>query len=330
LAFNTVLHQVVIMFLLMLVGYIIFKIGMISEETAKGMTQLLLLIVTPCVIFISFQLEYSVSLVHGLLICAASAIFVHLFSIILGHILFRSHPRSYQQRIVLRFAIIYSNCGFMGIPLLAAVIHPSELGVFYASVYIAIFSFFVWTHGVILYKSSLKFSSGEATRKTGLVKNIIETIKSLKNIRPNPNIIAVAVGLIFFFLSIKVPVVIYDTMKYIYYLNTPIAMIIIGCRLAQVNLRTIFSEKWIWPGVIIKNLLIPLVAIFVLHLAGISGVLLLACLLPIACPAAGNTVLMADMYGIDTKFPAKIMSVSTLLTIVTIPLLVYIVTIMKY
>jgi predicted permease len=119
-------------------------------------------------------------------------------------------------------------------------------------------------------------------------------------------------------------------MSYIFNLNTPLAMIVIGARVAQLDLRTVFTDVWIWPGTLLKNILLPLVSIFILHLAGVSGVLMLACLVPIACPVAGNTVLFPDLYDIDTKFASRLICVSTLFSVVTIPLLVYIVSVLKY
>lgn len=300
-AFNAVLHQVIIMFALMLMGYILYHTGFMSDEACKGMSHILLLIVSPCVILLSFQLRISRALLTGFLISALSAFLTHVILIALSQVIFRRSVVDATHRNVLRFAVVYSNCGFMGIPLLAAVI--GSKGVFYASAYIAVFNAFNWTHGVAVF-------TGKTDRKS-LIKLLL-----------NPNIIAVAAGFVFFVFSVRFPPLLSDGMKYLYDLNTPLAMLVLGGRMAKVPLRDMLNDKWIWPGVAIKNLAAPLLALFALHFAGVSGSLLLACLIPIACPVAGNTVLFADLYGGDSRFPSKIMAVSTALSVVTIPLIV--------
>jgi predicted permease len=308
-AFFTVLDQVVIMFLLMATGYLVLKIGILNENSCKSLTRMLLLVVAPIVIVYSFQIKFNMSLLQGLLIAAASAAGAHFLGILLGYFVFNKHSTDDEHRTILRFSTVYSNCGFVGIPLLAAIIGTK--GVFYASVYMAVFNIFTWTHGVALF-------SGKADKKN-LLKLVL-----------NPNIIAITIGILFFCLSVKIPFLIYDGMKYIFNMNTPLAMIVIGARMAQIDPRTLLTDHMVWPGVLMKNIIVPVLALFVLHFSGVSGVLLLACLIPIACPVAGNAVLIPDMFGVDTKFATKLMSLSTLFSVVSIPLLVYIVTTFQY
>jgi predicted permease len=290
-------------------GFLIYRLRILDEGACKSLTRMLLLVVSPVLIIYSFQLKFDDALLHGLIISAASAVGAHVLAIILARLVFNNHTADDERRRVLRYGTIFSNCGFIGIPLLSSIMGTK--GVFYASVYIAVFSFFSWTYGVAIF-------TGKLDRKA-LLKIVI-----------NPNIIAIVIGLIFFCFSIKIPALLYDSMSYIFNLNTPLAMIVIGARVAQLDLRTVFTDVWIWPGTLLKNILLPLVSIFILHLAGVSGVLMLACLVPIACPVAGNTVLFPDLYDIDTKFASRLICVSTLFSVVTIPLLVYIVSVLKY
>lgn len=307
-AFYTVLYQVITMFLLMAAGYFLFKIRILSEDACKSITSMLLLFVSPVVIVYSFQIKFSASLVHGLVISAVSAVCAHLFGMLLAHFVFLKHPADAQRRNVLRFAAVYSNCGFVGIPLLAAVIGTK--GIFYASVYIAVFNLFNWTHGVSVFRGK--------PEKGGFRKAIL-----------NPNLIAVMIGLLLFCFSVSLPSLLCSGMRYIYDLNTPLAMIVIGARMAQIEPRSLLTDRLVLPGIAMKNIVIPCIALIILHLAGVSGTLLIACLIPIACPVAGNTVLFADLYGADTTFPTKLMSLSTLFSVVSIPLLVYSITMLR-
>ena len=303
-AFQTVLHQVIIMFILMMTGFCLIKKQMLSLEAVGQLTQVLMFVVCPCVIISSFQLKMRPELIHGLIISALSAVIAHIVPIVLSRVLFTRRLMDDDHIKVLRYAIVYSNCGFMGIPLLSAIIKGGE-GVFYASVYIMVFNVFTWTHGVMVFV-------GKMDRR------------SLRNLLRNPNLLAVAVGLAFFLCSVRLPSVVGDTMGYISQLNTPLAMFVIGARLADIPLNTLLTDLWVWPGVLLRNFILPLLAIFGLYLAGIKGTLMLACLVPVACPIAGNTVLFPAMYGLRTPLPGKLLSLSTLLSILSIPLMVYI------
>lgn len=304
-AFYTVLYQVAIIFLLMAAGFLILKIRLIDDATCAGATRMLMLMVSPVIIIYSFQITYSASLMHGLIVAALSAFAAHVLGIVLTELLFRRHPADARRRSALKYGTVYSNCGFIGIPLLTAVLGTK--GVFYASVYIAVFNVFTWTHGVMVF-------TGKPDRK------------ALRSLLLNPNLIAVAAGIIMFCLSIRIPRLVYDSMGYIFNLNTPLAMIIIGARMAQTDLRAIFTEKAVVPGMLLRNFLIPAAMLVLLRLFGVSGPLLLACLIPISCPVAGNTVLYSDLYGGDIGFATKFMSLSTVLSIVSVPAMVLLAT----
>ena len=114
-----VASQVLILFLLIGVGFAMGRIKWLNEQGLRQMTQLLLMVVTPCVIVDSFQMEFSVPLLRGLLISAVSSIATHLVGIVLSRLSFRG--QTMEDRKVLRFSIVFSNCGFMCIPLLYAV-----------------------------------------------------------------------------------------------------------------------------------------------------------------------------------------------------------------
>jgi predicted permease len=309
-AFYIVLNQVITLFLLIAAGFYLTKIKAIGERGVKDMTNILFLIVTPCIIITAFQLDYTPERVGKLLIALGASVGIHLFSIIAGEIAF--HKRFFRdagQSKVVRFSTVYSNAGFMGLPLLDAVL--GQEGLFMGSVYIAVFNAFTWTHGVMLY-------TGKTDRKS-LVKTVL-----------NPNVAAIFIGLLFFFLSLKIPGPLYNSMHFVSNLNTPLAMIVIGNRIAQIDLREILSGMALWPAIFARNIAMPLILLFALHFAGISGPILLACILPAACPTAGNTVLIAEMYGADSVFGARLMTISTMFSIVSIPLIVYMFTALGY
>lgn len=304
-AFFTMLNQVFILFLLISVGAIVYKIGIIDDNGVKQITTLLCYIVGPFLIIYAFQSKYSSSLMAGFLICAASTFGLHLVYIIIFHLVFNKKTvKDRDTRHELIFASIYENSGFMGFPLLQAI--AGTTGLFYGAAFNGVFNLFGWSHGLTLY-----------TNKTGR-KNIIKIIT-------NPNIIAVFIGVILFRFSIKLPGPLFTMFKYISEINTPLSMIIIGSSIAQVPLRQLFTEKLSWLVVFLKNLVVPLSLLFVLHSLGIKGQLLLCCVIPAACPVAGIAVLFAKLTGKNSDLPAKFITVSTLSCLITIPAVFYVI-----
>ncbi|MDR3644873.1 MAG: AEC family transporter, partial [Clostridia bacterium] len=213
-------------------------------------------------------------------------------------------PEGY--RAILRYAVTYSNCGFMGLPLLKVLVGSS--GVFYGTAYLAVFNLFIWTHGVLI------FQSGQASKENRRL-----VLKALIN----PNVCAIAVGILFFFCSVQLPAQIFTPLNDIALVNAPLSLIAIGVMISQRNLSGIWREKYLWPVVALRNLLIPLAAVAALRLLGLHGAMLYACLIQVACPIAGNTALFAEMFGKDTVLPSKLIAVSTLLSIITIPFVLW-------
>jgi predicted permease len=310
-----VLNQVIVLFILMTVGFFAYRFRMFGEDGVKQMTELLLLIVTPCLIVYSFLHEkFTISHVSGLIISAALAAGVHMFTIILSQVVYRKNiPDGYRK--VLKFAAVYSNAGFMGLPLIYAVIGTE--GTFYGSVFIAVFNLFLWTHGVIIYKQQGKSNTSIFNRKF-LFKAVL-----------NPNVIALVIGVLLFCFSIKLPIQIDTSLNYIQLINTPLSMLVIGSLMAKTNLKTLFNDIYILPGILMRNLTIPILFVIFMHIFKLSGSVYMACLLQVSCPVAGATALFAEKFGADTKFSAKLMTISTFFSILTIPLIILINSVLK-
>lgn len=309
-AFFTLVNQVLVLFILMAAGYFLTKFGMLTDTGISELNKLLCYLISPCVILYSFQTPFSMSLLKSLLVSLASAFGIHIFSIIVGQVIFnkKTLPND-NERSVMRFSTAYSNCGTMGIPLLQTM--AGTHGMLLGASYIAVFNLLSWTHGMALY-------TGKTSKK------------ALLKVCCNPNILAIAVGVLCFCLRIRFPAPLYQSLNYVSDMNLGMGMIIIGTQVTKVKLRSIFTGKLVWIGMFLRNLAIPVVLLFALHFIGIHGSLLLCCILPVACPAASNTVLYAELVGRDTRFPTKLMTFSTLFCIVTIPAVIYLGALLKF
>jgi len=305
--FFTIFNQVLVLFLLMGIGYVLTKKNKIDKACSEQMTFLLCYIVMPCVILSAFQVDFDPVMFHNLLLVGLLTIVIQIIFIVLAHLLFNKKTiPNLEKRCSLRFSTIYSNCGFMGFPLLGSLIGAQ--GIFYGSAYNAFFSIFLWTHGFLLYTQRL---------------NIKTVLRSLLN----PNILVAILGMFLYYYSIKLPSPIQSGIKYVADLNTALSMIIIGTTMTAIPFSHLFSELQIWPGVLIRNFVFPLLVVILLHFYGITGNLMLSLAILSACPTAGLAVLFATLTGKDPAFPGKILSLSTLLSLLSMPLVI---TVAKY
>lgn len=299
------LNQVFVLFILMGIGFILSKMGVIDQKGSDQMTTLLCYVVLPCAILNSFQMEFTSSMLMNFLTMFAIALGVHILNIIVSFLVFNKKLiDSDQKRMILRFSSIYSNTGFMGFPLLESMAGTN--GLFYGSAYNSVFGLFLWTHGFMMF-------SGKTNKKT-VLKAIL-----------NPNIIASIVGLMIFCFSIDLPTPIYLSVKYLAQLNTALSMIVIGTTMTQISFSQLFSGIQTWLCVLMRNVLLPLMLLFILYTIGVRGELLLCSIIPASCPIAGFAVLFSKLTGKDVVFPCKVMTLSTLTSLITMPLILGIV-----
>ena len=292
--------QVMILFFLVGVGYLIRKVKMIDEIGLRQVNNLLLLIVNPCLILYSFQSNFDRSLLTGMLIALVSALATHVLGAILSKLVFRRKPAA--QRGVLQFSVVFSNCAFMCIPLLNAVL--GNEGVMYGSIYIAIFNIGSWTYGVLL--------------MTGNRKDI-----NLRQAFINPGTLTILIALPLFLFQIRLPEVPLTVIGYLAAMNTPLAMIIIGIQLAMIPFLSMFREKTVYTAAALRLLVIPGLMLLILSLFGLDRTVLLACLIPAMAPTAAAATLFATRYDQDAALATKSIALTTLLSVLTMPLLIF-------
>ncbi len=290
-------NQVLILFILMAVGLLATKVKWITDKSITGFVNVLLYLVTPCLIINSFlSVKFTDETVKSLLIAAGCAVVSHLIGIIYSQLI---RDNNENKKSVLRFGTIFSNAGYMGLPLAQAVFGAE--GVFYGSIYVVVFNIIQWTYGITIYDKSNK----------SFIKTLI-----------NPGMLGVIVGLPLFLLKVTLPEVIGDPIGYISSLNTPLAMIITGYYFACSNYKNGMNNFKMWFAITLKMIAMPITALFIFKFVfGLSGVLLCSCVLPASAPVAVNTMVLASKYGADTDLGLKLVTLSTLLSIITMPLI---------
>lgn len=294
----TVGGQVLTLFLLIAIGAACAKTRLLSEGAVKAMANLVLYIATPCVIIKSCIRDFDPAMLWGFLTVVAVAAANHLLLMLVARLLYRNQEEG--RRRVLRCATVFSNAGYMAIPLQQAIL--GEVGVFYCAAYVIVFNVFLWTYGLVE-------MSGERRL-------------SVKQILLNPGVIGVAVGLTLFLLPVTVPAPITDAIGHMAALNTPLPMLIIGYYLAQSDLLSALRDPHGWLCMALRLVVMPLAALGGLLLCGVRGDLLTSVMICIATPVATACTMFATRYDRHPTLSVNLVSVSTLLSAVTIPLMV--------
>lgn len=296
---STILRQTIIMLILIIAGVICSKTKIISKETNRDLSKFVLQVVNPIVIFTSYQMEYREELVRNLLLTFVLSGLAFVIMIIAANIFVRK--KEGRETAIERFSAIYSNCGFMGIPLMKALF--GDEGVFYLTAFITVFNLIVWTHGIILI-------SGE------------KNLKSVVKVFYSPTIIAIVLGLITFFARIRISSVPMEALDFIADINTPMAMIVSGVTMADTNVLKLLKKGRIYYISFIKLLLIPLLLVFVLSFFDIDEKVRMTVIVAASAPPAAMCTLQCIRYNRNSVYASEIFSAGTILSIATLPIIV--------
>ena len=295
-AFLAVTLKVAIILILILVGYFSVKKGLLSQKGLSEITDLLIRIVTPCLIVSSFLSAESGALgAMDLLLAVALPAASIALCIALSYLFFRKEEKPRQK--VLRFSMIFCNVGFMGIPLVEGIVGTD--GVLYGSFFISVFNLFCWTYGYVM-------MGGGKIKLTTLLMN--------------PGIIGLAIGLPIYFFNIRLPELIASPVQMISALNTPLAMIVVGGYIARVKLKEFISDAAVYKMAVLRLFVAPALYLALALLVRPNDTLLMSSVIQAATPVAANCVLFAVQYGGDAELASKSVAVTTALSIITIPL----------
>ena len=293
--------QVAIMFGLMAVGWVSYRARWLGTPALQGLTNLLLFLVAPAVTIQAFQRPFDAGRLRTIGIVFVIDLVAFALTIAVARVLMnRRLVPDTAMRKVLQFGTVYSNAGFIGIPLTQALLGSD--GVFYAVTYVAAYTVYVWTHGISLF-------GHEHVRASMKVRRVLL----------NPGIISILIALPLYVLSVHIPSPASDVVGYLAAMNTPLSMIVVGVNLAAFSLRTIFSDRFVWLGVLARNVLVPAIFVLLLGLLPIDPVARMAILISIATPVGAMLVIFSVRHDQDTQFATRLLCLSTLLCVITLP-----------
>lgn len=288
------LQQTIIMFALMLLGLLLSRRGMITEQGSRDLSNVLMYAVIPCVILRSYMSEFSTEKLRAMGLSALIAVIAFAASIAVAYLTCGTRHR------IENFAVAFGNAGFIGIPLVTAVFGPE------AAFYVVSFSTFAnllqWTYGIVII-------SGKK-----------ETM-NLRMVFVNPVFISMVIGIALFVLQPTLPTVVTGTIGYIADGNTVLAMIILGYYLSKVQLRGLFADVRLYLFSALRLLVIPAVTILVfLPFPFARGEITLITLIAAATPIASSTAIFAQKFDQDYRRAVSYVCLSTILSVATLPL----------
>ena len=300
-------YQVLVLLFLMLTGFICAKIKLTGPDMAQYFSTFIIYISLPALLFSSFQRPFSQELLHEAGLVFGLSALVYGLSFLIAFIYPRILRIKGPERGVHRYALIISNCGFIGYPMVEAILGPSYI--FHAVIYNIPYSFLAFSVCSLLISKEGK-QSPEITWKTLI----------------NPNVIATFLGLLCFIFSVRLPDPLYRSFKMAGDVTSPLSMIVIGTTLAQANVRQVFGRWQVYVTTAMRLLILPTVVGLLFYVLGIRGPLFVMGVLITAMPVGSSTSILASLYKTAPEEASSLVFLSTLLCIVTVPLVVSVAT----
>lgn len=285
---DAILRQTGILFLLLALGFLASKLGWLSRETRGGISNILLYIVTPCVIVQSFQYPSSAEKWRAMGVEAAILAAFMLLGLAAGLLAFRRE--SGARRATATFGAAMGNVGFMGVPVIGALV--GDEGMLYVSVAMAVFNVICWTVGVRVFD------------KKAFQPKVLAT---------SPVLYSVAIGLLMFLFQWRLPVLIDGVTEMVAAVATPLSMMVVGAILAESPAGTILKDRTAVLSAAARLILIPLLALGTCTLLGIRGEMRMILVLISGMPSATNTVLLSLVFHGDEELGSRMVVLSTML-----------------
>lgn len=296
------MEQIIQLFLMIFMGFLIVKAKLLNSEDSKILSIIVLYLIIPCVIINAFQVDYTPQTVKGLLIALAGSVMTQVILLIVVSIL----GRVFYLNEVEVASIYYSNSGNLIVPIVMFIL--GKEWVLYGCVFMSVQLVFIWTH----------------------CKKIIsrESVYDWRKIVLNINMISIAIGIVLFLTRIHLPAIINNTLSAVGSMIGPASMIVTGMLFAGMDFKQIFANKRVYFVSFFRLIIVPVIALFLIKCSQLStfssngNKLMMIVFLAIITPSASTVTQMCQVYGNDSQYASAINVVTTLLAIVTMPLMV--------
>ena len=293
-------------------GYLLIKKKALSEECIPGFSKILIMVCQPCLAVYTFKsAEYSPERLVDIGIFALLSFAVPTLVLVGAFLILNKKSRDDVIYRIITIACSFGNCAFFGIPIIEALFpEVSNDVILYTTVYSVVMNVTGWTFGSAIISRDTKYVS-------------------VKKIVLNPATIGIAVALFLFILEIPLEKTLMSMVTAAAKMATPLSMIIMGMRLATMPLGSLFKDYRVYLTVAVKQLIMPLIAFLAVLALPIDATLGAVFFVICACPVASVVLNYSEMVGSGQKQAANIVLLSTLLSIVTLPIMTLLLPLLK-
>lgn len=298
---TVVVNLMIELFLILILGYGIAKLNIIDPVTNQKLSSVVVNVAMPALVFASAAQNVNQGDLKEVMLYLGFGFLFYGIMVVLSWILTRCMGTPGDQRGTYQFMLIFSNCSFMGYPVLEAIF--GSRAIFLGAIFNLPFNLLAFSYGIFLISKD-----GEGTAAFQPKKLI------------NPGIIASVLAILIFAIHISLPQIVTQTFATVGNLTTPLSMLVLGASLAEVPIKDIWKEVRVYPMTFFRLLLLPLITFLLMRLVSDDLTLVGIATMTAAMPVASMTVMLSNQYKGKTKLAAIGVFISTLFSVVTIPL----------
>jgi hypothetical protein len=295
-SFQFVANHILAIYIMIIIGVCAGKAKFLNNQISISLSKILLNICLPLYIISAFNYQFTREILLNLLIVFIFGLIVHPLCYFLGMLLYRN--KEVVEKNIFTFALIFSNCGYIGFPIIESIY--GNIGIIYGSIFLAPYNIYLWTIGVSLFNKQ--------------TRNVFSFI--------NPGVIAVVIGLTLYIFQIQLPYFLEKSVLTVGVMTTPLSMLIVGGILSHMKIKEIFKSKSIYLLSLFRLIIIPLIVLVCLILLKINQIIIGVCVFVVAMPIAITLPVLTQRYNSDTVLATKTVIISTMLSILTIPIIV--------
>ena len=304
-SFSVAAETVCALLLLIALGYYAAKVKLIDQNTTKKISAIVIQLAQPFMLFGALtNVEYSPAGLKTGLLTILIGLCSHLIMAVIAFFVAK-YRRDPDERKITEFSLIYVNSGFLGFPVLKALL--GDIGLFWCSFYVVTFNLAAWSYGILI------LARGRKDVKINWWKLIL-------NYGSTPCL----VGLLFYVLQIRLPAPITTVVKYMDGICTPLVLLVIGANLARIPFKKLFSDRGVYLFSFLRLLVFPTIICLIYHLCGMADDRVMFFTIMACLPTAAIAGMLAEMYNVRPDLAALNVSVSTLFSMFTIPIVVLI------
>lgn len=287
--------------LLCVPGYILVKIKLVNSDFIRALGKLVLYVCQPMLVITCLS-KYSFSAEMGRDILFTAILSAILFIVFILFCLLVFLWQKPERRGVSVLSSVFGNIGFMAIPIIRMLLPGNALALVLSAISLAVFNIFIFSVGVFIITGDRK--------QVSFVKAFL-----------NPTMIGVYIGFILFFIKVPLPTFISTPINILGDLCIGLSMIVLGCRIGFMKFSSLFTSLSAYITTIIKLIILPLVMLLLCMLMRVSETVTIIIYITSAMPSAGTVLMLSEVYNRDKESASRSIIISSVLSIVTIPLL---------